>query len=180
MRGFTLIELIATTAIVATMLTVGVPSFKNLLENHHAKISLFTLRQTLQKARIFALKKGQKTLVCPIKNKQCVDDWSQPLAVFSDLNNNLTLDANEDLLVKVSNNVAYGYWQKKKATQSYIKFNNLGHAFGSATTFLYCPNSGSNNFAKQLVINFQGRIRTNSYLNTLGTPYSNVTPLICP
>jgi len=178
-RGFTLIELIVTTAIMAIMVSVGVPSFKNIMDDHKARISISTLRQTLQKTRNLALQKGQYALVCPLENKRCVGDWSLPLSIFNDINSNLTLDDNEQLHVQVSNQSNYGYWQKKRVKQNYIKFSPLGHAYGSATTFLYCPNSKNEDIAKQLVINFQGRIRTNSYLNSDGTPYANVAPLSC-
>ena len=179
MRGFTLIELIVTTAIMAIMVSVGVPSFKSIMDNHEASISLSTLRRTLQKTRTIALQTAQSALVCPIENKRCVSDWSLPLSIFNDLNNNFTLDDGEQLHIQVSNGVNHGYWQKKKANQSYIKFSPLGHAYGSATTFLYCSNSKNEKVAKQLVINFQGRIRTDSYLNGNGTPFPNVDPLNC-
>ena len=179
MRGFTLIELIVTTAIMAIILSAGVPGFKSMMDNHKARISLSTLRQTLQKTRTIALKTAQPALLCPLENKRCINDWSGPLSIFNDLNNNFSLDNDERLHIQVSNGVNYGYWQKKKANQSYIKFSSLGHAYGSATTFLYCPNSKNDKVAKQLVINFQGRIRTNNYLNSNGTPFANVDPLSC-
>ncbi len=179
MKGFTLIELMVSTAILAIILSVGVPAMGRIVESHHSTTYLEYLRSTLTSGRIIALNNGQDTIVCPLLNKQCVDDWTQPLAIFVDANNNLTLESNETLHLKVSNEVIYGYWQKKRSNMKYIKFSPQGHAFGSATTFLYCPGSGKDTFAKQLVINFQGRIRTNSYLNSKGTPYTNVSPLSC-
>ena len=179
MRGFTLIELIIVTAILSTTLSVGIPNFRAMLENHHARISLYTLRKILHKSRILALEYRIKVTVCPLKEKQCSNDWSNPLIAFNDINSDQVLDDNERVFMSVQNTMHYGFWQKKKATQSYINFTPLGHAFGSATTFLYCPNSGYDSAGKQLVISFQGRVRTNSYLSNRGTPYANLAPLSC-
>ncbi len=179
MRGFTLIELMVSTAIFVIILTAGVPALGGMLANHHAKTSLSSLRSALVSARTIALSRTQETIVCPIINNECVSDWNQPLAVFSDTNRNLTLEPDEILYLQVSNEVQQGYWQKKRSTMNYIKFSPMGHAFGSATTFLYCPDSGKGIYGKQLVINFQGRIRTNSYLSSRGTPYAAVAPLSC-
>ena len=122
MKGLTLIELMASMAILAIILTIGVPSLKGMLEHHHAKTTLSTLQRTLHQARILALSKSQAVLVCPMLNKRCIADWNQPLAIFADLNNNKTLDNNEKLKAKISNENSHGYWQKKRNTQNYIKF----------------------------------------------------------
>ncbi len=178
-RGFTLIELLITTTILSVLLSVGIPSFRGMVENQQAKTSLSVLRKTLHQARTIALEQMRAIIVCPMQNNNCVNDWGQPLAVFTDINNNYQLDSNESLHLKLSNEDPHGYWQKKRASQNYIRFNSRGHAFSSATTFLYCPNSGKTSYAKQLIINFQGRIRIDTYLNHLGTPHPNVHPLSC-
>ncbi len=179
MKGLTLIELMASMAILAIILTIGVPAMNNLIESHHAKVSLSTLRSALMSARTLALSNSQETIICPIKHNTCMNNWSRPLVVFSDINRNLSIDPDETIHLKVNNDTHRGYWQKKKDTLNFIKFTPQGHAFSSATTFLYCPYSGNEIHAKQLVISFQGRIRTNSYLSRLGTPYAAVTPLSC-
>ncbi len=180
MKGFTLIELMASAAILTILLTVGMPSLGNLLDNYHAKTTLSVLQNTLQQARSLALSNSQYTLVCPMTDNECVADWNQPLSIFTDLNNNKTLDDGDIFHLRVGNENTHGFWQKKRISQNYIKFTPQGHAFSSATTFLYCPHSGKQNHAKQLVINFQGRIRINSYLSQQGTPYTSISPLTCP
>ncbi len=179
MRGFTLIELVASTATLAIILTAGVPALTSLLDSHYAKTSLSSLRSTLMSARNIALIRTQETIVCPMENNACVNNWNQPLVVFSDINDNLKLEPDETIHLIVSNEINRGYWQKKRSSMHYIKFSPQGHAFSSATTFLYCPDSGQATHAKQLVISFQGRIRTNSYLSNRGAPYAALAPLSC-
>ena len=179
MRGFTLIELIICIAIMGIILGVGIPSFKNTLETHHTRTSLLTLKRALERGRLIALSNTQETIVCPLKNNECVGDWSQPLAVFQDNNKDYKFDTTDILHLKYSNEIRQGYWQKKRVNANYIKFTPEGFAFGSATTFLYCLNSGNNTKAKQLIINFQGRVRLKDYLSSKGTPFSSLTPLSC-
>ena len=179
MRGFTLIELIVALAVLSIIMSTGVPKFSDMLDEYYADIALSSLKNVFQKTRILALNNSQETIACPFKDNQCSDDWSLPIGVFHDQNQNLKLDPKELLYFKLSNEVKHGYWQKKRVKASFIKFTAQGYAFSSATTFLYCPDSGNSNSAKQLVINFQGRIRVNSYLNANGSPYSNLSPLSC-
>ncbi len=180
MKGFTLIELMVSTVILGILLSTATPAFNHLLDNFHAKHALSSLTNALTHARMLALKNELNITVCPMQKKQCTYDWSQPLAIFTDLNQNLQLDRHETLHISISNQIKDGYWQKKKSKNNYIRFNPLGHAFSSATSFLYCPDSGKNKYAKQLVISFQGRIRTNHYLSRRGTPYAALAPLSCP
>ncbi len=179
MRGFTLIELIVSLAVLSIIMAAGVPKFSDMLEEYYADIALYDLRSVFQKSRILALNNSQEVIACPLKGNQCSDDWTLPIAAFNDQNKNLKLDPEELLYFKISNEVNHGVWYKKRVKANYIKFTAQGYAFSSATTFLYCPDSGNNNTAKQLVINFQGRIRIDSYLNASGSPYSNLSPLSC-
>ncbi len=179
MRGFTLIELIVGLAILGTILAVGIPTFKNTLENHHTRSSLSTLKRALERGRLLALSNTQETIVCPLKDNECVGDWSQPLAVFQDNNKDYKFDTTDILHLKYSNEIRQGYWQKKRINANYIKFTPEGFAFSSATTFLYCLNSGNTSKAKQLIINFQGRVRIKNYLSSRGTPFTNLNPLSC-
>ncbi len=180
MRGFTLIELIISLAIFTILLTVAVPNLSWFMDNYKAKQSLQTLQRALNSARTLALNRSQPITLCPMQGTTCHNDWSSPLAIFYDRDQDLILDNTETLLLTVSNEAQEGYWQKKRSQQNYIKFTPQGHAFSSATTFLYCPDSGKHSLAKQLVINFQGRIRNGLYLNSRGTPYASISPLSCP
>jgi prepilin-type N-terminal cleavage/methylation domain len=179
-KGFTIIELLVSTTIIGILLSAAAPSLNLLFDRFHARYALSSLRDAFTHARTLALKSGASITVCPMQTTQCGHDWDQPLAIFMDLNQNLRLDPNETLHVSISNQITHGYWQKKKSKNNYIRFNPLGHAFSSATSFVYCPNSGRNDYAKQLVISFQGRIRTNHYLSSRGTPYAALAPLSCP
>lgn len=179
MKGLTLIELMAAVAILTIILSVAVPGTGYLLEKYQADIAIANLKSILMKSRVLALEHETTVTICPIQNNRCSQSWDDPITAFSDFNNNQFIDQDEQIYFSTQMNISSGYWQKKRINTPYIKFGPQGHAFSTSTTFLYCPYSGKTKLAKQLVINFQGRIRINNYLSQSGFPYPGVAPLAC-
>jgi type IV fimbrial biogenesis protein FimT len=179
MKGLTLIELLITIALVSILMSVGVPSFQSVVSRYQARTAVSSLKRILMQARTKAIEEHQAITICPISHNQCSNNWSLPITLFADINTNQKIDQNETLIYKIQTDISAGYWQKKSITKPFVRFNQLGHAFSSATTFLYCPRSGSLNNAKQIIISFQGRIRSKNYLSSKGMAYSNVSPLSC-
>lgn len=179
MKGLTLIELMASLAILTIILSVAVPGVGLFIEKHQANAAVSTLKSVFIKSRTLALEHKLTITACPIQNNQCSISWDDPITVFTDNNNNQIIDSGELIFFSTQMNISTGYWQKKRANTPYIKFSPQGHAFSTATTFLYCPYSSKAQLAKQLVINFQGRIRVNHYLTSNGTPYASIAPLAC-
>jgi type IV fimbrial biogenesis protein FimT len=178
-KGLTIIELLVSISILTIILSSGWPNMQALVQKYQAQTAVATLKRIFIHARTTAFVAEKSVTVCPIKDHQCINDWSKPISVFTDKNSNKVVDTDEFIHFKAHVMVPTGYWQKKRASAPYVKFNPLGHAFSSATTFLYCPYSGGFNHARQLIINFQGRIRSQAYLSSRGTPYSRVSPLSC-
>lgn len=179
MRGFTLIELMVATAILASFLALGIPKMQSMVERHHMKTTSNTLKRTLVRARELAQTQLSHITICPILGRECHSNWDLPIHVFNDANLNNHLDLEEHLFFITDIQSNTGYWQKSRANQNFVRFNPLGHAFSSASTFLLCPHSGHLDLAKSLVINFQGRIKSEQYLNNQGNPYAKFSNLNC-
>ena len=64
-RGFTLIELIITVAIVVILLTVGVPSFQEMMRSNRAATHANEFLTALNFARSEAVKRGRNVSLCP-------------------------------------------------------------------------------------------------------------------
>lgn len=180
MRGLTLIELIVCTAILSIIFSVVTPSIVDVYDNHQSNSSVTQLRKVLTAARNIALNSSQKITICPNINGACNNNWQNPLSVFLDSNENKLLDEGETIFLTASNENNRGIWQARNGNITTIRFNERGHAFGSATTFLYCPTSKRNQYARQLIISFQGRIRSEKYLSSRGTPYASLNGFNCP
>ena len=78
-RGLTLVELMVTLAVLAILVTVGVPQFQSVIQGNRAISSANELLGTLQLARSESVKRGRDVLICPSSDQDtCTGntDWS--------------------------------------------------------------------------------------------------------
>ena len=74
--GFTLIELMVTVSILATVLAIGVPSFRSLIENNRIRSVTNDLVAALQFARSEAVKRGIPVTLCSSSDQaSCSGAW---------------------------------------------------------------------------------------------------------
>lgn len=89
-KGFTLIELMVSVAVLAIVLSIAVPSFKNILLNNRLNTTKDELRTAIQLARSEAIKRKEDVILCRANAEltQCAadgTDWSQGwLLVYKD------------------------------------------------------------------------------------------------
>ena len=101
-RGFTLIELIITVAIVAILLAIGVPSFQEMMRNNRVAAHTNDRLSSLNLARSEAIKRGVRVSLCKSSDGlSCATtgDWTQGWIVFVDTDNDATVDAGENIPV---------------------------------------------------------------------------------
>lgn len=85
--GFTLTELMITVAVAAILLTVGIPSFQQMMRNNRAAAHMNEMISALNLARSEAAKRGGRVSLCPSTNQAACTggtDWSQGWIVFTD------------------------------------------------------------------------------------------------
>ena len=113
-RGFTLVELLVVIAITAIIASIGIPSYRNMVNSSRVSDSTGSLHIALMLARTEALKRNGRVVVCKISNvvptpparPECDGSpssktnmgWANGWMTFADGNGNSILDANEDLL----------------------------------------------------------------------------------
>jgi type IV fimbrial biogenesis protein FimT len=93
--GFTLIELMIVIVLVAIFITVGVPSFQNLVSDNRLSTQANSLISSLQLARSEALKLRTPVSVCRSTNgATCAGAgaWETGWLVFEDTNGNGDVD----------------------------------------------------------------------------------------
>lgn len=74
-RGFTLIELMVAIAVLAVILLLAVPGFRQMLEAQRLRATTFDMMTDLTLARSEALKRGKDVTLKPVTVGNWVDGW---------------------------------------------------------------------------------------------------------
>lgn len=83
--GFTLIELMITVAILAIVLSIGAPSFGEIVKNGRLSAAASCFNGALHAARSEAVKRSTNVTVCPFgDDNTCGTDWSTGALVFTE------------------------------------------------------------------------------------------------
>lgn len=100
--GVTLIELVVTISILVIMMAVADPSYQYITNSNRIASEVNGLLGDLQYARAEAIKEGQTVTACISSNgTTCTTgttSWQKGWIVFSDPNNNATVDTEETVL----------------------------------------------------------------------------------
>jgi type IV fimbrial biogenesis protein FimT len=105
MRGFTLVELLVTLAVLAVILTIAVPGFQDFVRRNRLASETNNLVSALAIARSEAIKRGQIVTVCKtanpdVPNPVCAAgaSWENGFIVFTDGGVRGTIDGNDERL----------------------------------------------------------------------------------
>ncbi|WP_163558492.1 GspH/FimT family pseudopilin [Halomonas sp. NO4] len=155
-RGFTLVELVITLAVMAILATWAVPSFQAQAARQEVVTEVMRLKTALALARNTAITRRTTISVCPrpsATSTSCdLTDWSLPLVVVQGQAPGGNLSATETLRVlEGSGGPAITF------SRGYpVRYKSLGRASGHNGTFHVCGRHG--NAASVIVSNF-GRVR---------------------
>lgn len=101
LRGFTLIELMVTLALLAVIVSLGVPSFTDTLRAWQRDAATRAFISHLQMARSEAIKSSRQVVICTSADgASCAGDtnWMQGWIVFIDRDIDRTFDADETII----------------------------------------------------------------------------------
>jgi len=170
-RGFTLIELIITLAILAILTTLSIPSFTDVIRNNRVTSEADRLMATIRLARSEAIKRNQTATICRSANgSTCggtTNVYEQGWLLYNDVSDltfagNANYNASEDPLIRIG---------EAAATDITLRSNSIGNAWlsfkptgrlaetGSAAVYAVCYDSVSTSSVpgRQITVDLNGR-----------------------
>lgn len=182
LMGFTLIELLFTVVLLALLAGMASMSWSTLIGSSKHRQMINDLRLVFAVARSYATDKRGLTTVCPLSASQrCIDDWSLPIAVFTDKNNDKRPDNGKILrLFKPVPEKSTLY--SRTAGRGYFQLAPDGMSRGTMGSLVACTSvPGSATQMSYVALNIGGRLRVLSDANGDGEiklPWGPV--LTCP
>ena len=156
--GYSLIELISTTTIIAIFCGIAIPNLQNFIEQNKINSASFQLRTVLSLARQIAISHGENTYVCELINdNQCNTDrpfgaiWSQGWLTFEDINQNGELDDKDSIINIHKNKNGIGVIFNQRGR---LRFRPDGSARSAG--FYICTKDS----AKHILLLYSGRSRS--------------------
>ncbi len=166
-RGFTLIEMITVSSIVAVLLAIGVPSYRYIGNQNRMSMEVNSLLSDLQYARSEALREGKRVTACVSTNgTTCTGGtaWARGWLVYSNPNGVANPPVGSVLRIRAAFIGAVPDVFAANNAVSTVTFNREGFATtaaGFATTkFLLTEQSNNNAYTRCLLVSPVGVLTT--------------------
>lgn len=159
-NGFTLVELMVTLTVAAILLTVGVPSMRDLILNNSLTATTNMFTSSLNIARSEAIKQGRTANLCVSDNQASCSgtNWRLGWLAWVDSNANGNLDAPGEIIRIVEPAPAT---MTVTSAQANFQIDAQGNVSNPNTTVTVCDNRAGET-GRQLRILATGGISLNS------------------
>jgi len=155
-KGFTLVELMVTLAVLAIVLSIAVPSFADFIRSNRAESQRAVLVSSLGLARSEAIRRGTQVRVSPISGTNWTNGWR----VWVDSNGNSSYDSGE----AIKEFAAFTGGNTLSSTVSPIIFSAQGYqssvTVGNTTTLQFRVGASFCTLERDIKVNHLGRVST--------------------
>ena len=198
-HGFTLIELVVTMAVVSIVLLTGIPALNQMTSSNRFVTQINSISGSLALARSESIKQSNSITLCGSTDGAACDtpNWELGWIIFSDVNNNATLDSATDTMLKIVDKFSGGSTLRlsRSDSTSVIRYKSDGSlrdidssitSINNRGTFTLCPSDGTATEkkakAKAININTIGRVSRAIGANETEKPVHDVTgvDITCP
>ena len=157
-NGFTLGELLITTALISIVTAIGVPSMSDFIKNDRLSTQINTLVGHLSLARSQAVTLAQPVSVCASSDLATCssNDWANGWLVYVDADNSGDVSTGDELL-RVHEALP-GNSTLSSTAGSAITFDGRGFVPGIVGSFSLCDDRGVEHL-KSITISNTGRVR---------------------
>jgi len=157
--GYTLIELLAVLAILATTGAFALANLPHWIAIHQAETTMRALRTAINMARHTAVANSVDVIMCPAAGQECGarDAWHEGVLIFEDRNRDQQHGAADVRVTQVAS-FKHGrmFWRAFRSKR-YLRFTSRGFTAWQNGHLLYCPANGDARLARQIVLNHAGR-----------------------
>ncbi len=170
--GLTLVEALASLAIAAILIGSAYPSLSSMIARNRATSSINWIIGAVNFTRHAAVvNRVTMTLCAPKGDNRCGGKWHEGLIVFSDRNRNARIDGKDTIIARIQPAPGDGTikWRAFR-NRNYLQMTQMGYTNFQNGNFVYCPGNGDQRFARQIVVNVQGRARMVHTRNEAGYP----------
>lgn len=150
LKGFTLVELMVTIAVLAIVVTIAVPSFITMVARGRADTETSDFYRALNYARLEAINRGLNVRVAPDSTSN--GNWAGILNVF--------LTSNTTPALRVVPAMASNSTMTASGSAALIEFNNLGSMITPANTLVFTYTNGT--ITRNVVVCPNGRMILNN------------------
>lgn len=158
----TLLELLVTLVIAALLTTFAIPSLGGLVRDYRATAAINGIVGQVQYIRSTAITAQRPVTLCPGLAPTCGqrDSWHIGSFAFIDHNKNGRLDSNDKIVKEFGPAAKSGEftWRSFRNRKS-LSINGSGLTNWQNGSFRYCPANGDERYARQAILNAQGRVR---------------------
>lgn len=161
-RGFTLVEMLMTVAILAVLVTLAMPSWGKLTGKTQRSSAQAALSTSLNLARVAAASRRGPVVVCPSDDLLActrTTQWHHGWIVFADPDRDGVRSAGEDLL-SVQQALPAGTAVVSTTGRMRVTYSAEGFSPGSNLTLTVCSRASGATDAMALVVNNAGRVRS--------------------
>jgi type IV fimbrial biogenesis protein FimT len=142
-RGFTLVELMVTVAILVILLAIGAPQLQGFLAKRSVSTQADIFASALRMARSEAIKRGQLVTICASDAPEAAiktcngasDNWSTGWVVFVDGGTKSTIDGSDEVLAVQQSFPSTGGINPPAGKKQAISFAANGLAVGEMNSF---------------------------------------------
>jgi type IV fimbrial biogenesis protein FimT len=157
-KGFTLGELLVTTALISIVTVIGVPSMSDFIKNDRLITQMNALVGHLSLARSQAVTLAQPVMVCASSDLSTCssNDWAEGWIVYVDADASGDVSNGDEILR--AHEALPGNSTLSSTAGSAITFDDRGFAPGTAGSFSLCDDRGAEHL-KSITISATGRVR---------------------
>lgn len=157
--GYSLVELLATTTILALLLAVATPMMFSLLRRSQFQSTIHAVSSGLAVTRMAAIHRGHPVTMCPSADGRLCsgsNDWSSGWIVYLD-RKRTTQPASTAEILEVSTGVPDRFSLTSNTGRTRIRYQPTGWSAGSNLTLTLCAREGTP--GARVIVNNAGRAR---------------------